>query len=90
VRKFHVLNASGLLASTAIFTGAALAQEAQPSQEIDEVVVTGIRASIRSSLEIKRDAIQAIDAISAEDIGDFPDKNVGEAVQRVPGVQITR
>lgn len=57
---------------------------------LEEVIVTGIRAGLRTSLEVKRDALQVIDAISAEDVGDFPDKNVGEALQRVTGVQITR
>jgi TonB-dependent receptor len=57
---------------------------------MEEVVVSGIRASMRDSLEVKRESIQVIDAISAEDVGDFPDKNIGEAIQRVPGVQINR
>jgi iron complex outermembrane receptor protein len=58
--------------------------------ELEEVVVTGIRAGLRSSLEVKREAIQVVDAISAEDIGDFPDKNLSEALQRITGVQISR
>ncbi|WP_129648655.1 TonB-dependent receptor [Peristeroidobacter agariperforans] len=62
---------------------------AEPT-ELEEVVVTGIRAGLRSSLEVKREAIQVVDAISAEDIGDFPDKNLGEALQRITGVQISR
>jgi TonB-dependent receptor len=95
VERFKRLRSSAVstcaFAGSAIFINAAsMAQEAAPTQEIDEVVVTGIRASMRSSLEVKRDSIQVIDAISAEDIGDFPDKNVGEAIQRVPGVQINR
>ena len=45
---------------------------------------------MRDSLEVKRESIQVVDAISAEDVGDFPDKNIGEAIQRVPGVQINR
>ena len=57
---------------------------------MDEVIVTGIRAGLRNSLEYKRDATQIVDAISAEDIGDFPDKNLSEALQRVTGVQISR
>ena len=57
---------------------------------MEEVVVSGIRASMRDSLAIKRESIQVVDAISAEDVGDFPDKNIGEAIQRVPGVQINR
>jgi iron complex outermembrane receptor protein len=39
---------------------------------------------------VKRESMQVVDAISAEDVGDFPDKNIGEALQRVPGVQINR
>ncbi len=58
--------------------------------ELEEVVVTGIRAGLRSSLEVGRESIQVVDAISAEDIGDFPDKNLGEALQRITGVQISR
>ena len=45
---------------------------------------------MRDSLAVKRESIQVVDAISAEDVGDFPDKNIGEAIQRVPGVQINR
>lgn len=65
--------------------GAAHAQDA-----IETVVVTGIRASLQSALDAKRDASQVVDAIDAEGIGKFPDKNLGEALQRVTGVQITR
>ncbi len=55
-----------------------------------EIVVTGIRNSLQGALSAKRDAAQVLDAISAEDIGQFPDKNIGEALQRVTGVQLTR
>jgi TonB-dependent receptor len=78
-----------VLGGLAIATLPALAQ--QPNQEeVEEVVVTGIRGSLRDALTVKRTAIQVVDAISAEDVGDFPDKNIGEAIQRVPGVQISR
>jgi iron complex outermembrane receptor protein len=56
----------------------------------DEIVVSGIRQSLANALNVKRESVQVLDAISAEDIGKFPDKNVGEALQRVTGVQITR
>lgn len=56
----------------------------------DEIVVSGIRQSLANALNVKRESAQVLDAISAEDIGKFPDKNVGEALQRVTGVQITR
>ncbi len=56
----------------------------------EEVVVTGIRGSLQRNLDIKRDAPGVVDAISAEDIGKFPDSNVAAALQRLPGVSIQR
>ncbi|MGN6818023.1 MAG: TonB-dependent receptor, partial [Sphingomonas sp.] len=56
----------------------------------DDIVVTGYRASIEASLQRKRDANAIIDVITADDIGKFPDKNVADALQRVPGVVIDR
>lgn len=55
-----------------------------------EIVVTGIRRSLERAAEIKRNAPQVIDVITAEDVGKLPDDNVAEALQRVTGVQITR
>ncbi|RHW18932.1 TonB-dependent receptor [Sphingomonas gilva] len=55
-----------------------------------DIVVTGLRESLRSSQEIKRNADQFVDSITAQDIGRLPDVNVAEALQRVSGVQITR
>jgi TonB-dependent receptor len=57
---------------------------------VETVVVTGIRGSLSSAADTKRNAGQVLDAISAEDIGKFPDKDIGEALARVTGVQITR
>ncbi|MGH8223706.1 MAG: TonB-dependent receptor plug domain-containing protein, partial [Woeseiaceae bacterium] len=65
------------------------AQEPQDGP-MEEIVVTGIRRSIADSLAAKRAASAAIDVISAEDVGKFPDKNLAEALQRVPGVVINR
>ncbi|MET0533237.1 MAG: TonB-dependent receptor [Steroidobacter sp.] len=87
--RSRILAASLLLAPGAIVTQQVHAADAQ-SNELEEVIVTGIRAGLRSSMEVKREAIQVVDAISAEDIGDFPDKNLGEALQRITGVQISR
>jgi TonB-dependent receptor len=69
--------------------GTAQAQDA-PSDDIEEVVVSGFRASLASALEIKREQSGVVDAISAEDIADFPDLNLAESLQRIPGVAITR
>ncbi|HEY6922354.1 MAG TPA: TonB-dependent receptor plug domain-containing protein, partial [Steroidobacteraceae bacterium] len=60
------------------------------SDPLDEVVVTGIRASLQRSLDIKQQTIGVIDAISAQDIGAFPDSSLGAAMQRIPGVTVTR
>lgn len=74
----------------------AVAQDAQApavsgeTDTLEEIVVTGIRRSLEQALSAKRDAAQVLDAISAEDVGKFPDKNIGEALQRITGVQISR
>ena len=57
---------------------------------VEEVIVTGVRASLEQSIDRKREANQVVDVITAEDIGKLPDQNVAESLQRVPGVQITR
>ena len=59
-------------------------------QQLEEIVVTGIRASLQKSLDIKMQSVGVVDAISAEDIGAFPDASLGEAMQRIPGVTVTR
>ena len=56
----------------------------------EDVVVTGIRASLRASIDLKRDGQGIVDAISAEDIGKFPDTNLAESLQRITGVSIDR
>jgi iron complex outermembrane receptor protein len=57
---------------------------------VEEVVVTGFRASLATALENKRESTQIIESVAAEDIGKFPDQNVAEALQRLSGVQIDR
>ena len=58
--------------------------------ELQEIVVTGIRASLERAMDIKRDADYVVDSISAEDLGKFPDANVAESLQRITGVAIDR
>ncbi|PSJ43520.1 TonB-dependent receptor [Allosphingosinicella deserti] len=64
----------------------------QSSQSVseDEIVVTGIRGSLRQAIEAKRQSDVVSDVITAEDIGKFPDKNAAEALQRIPGIVINR
>jgi len=68
----------------------AFAQDQQAADELEEVVVTGLRGSLKASMETKRDAVGVVDAINAEDIGKFPDTNLSEALQRITGVSIDR
>jgi TonB-dependent receptor len=74
----------------------AAAQEANSAGSVDsaetieEVVVTGFRASLNKALDAKQETVGAIDMIVAEDIADFPDLNLAESLQRVPGVVIAR
>ncbi len=56
----------------------------------EELVVTGIRAAQATSVNIKRDAVSVVDAISAEDIGKLPDVTITDSLQRITGVQIRR
>jgi iron complex outermembrane recepter protein len=68
----------------------AQAPAAQPPGDAPEVVVTGVRASLRSAQQRKENASQIVDSIVAEDIGKLPDQNTTDALQRVTGVQIER
>ena len=91
----HALNHLMISASAvAIGFGAqpAFAQDQDVAAEAsgEEIIVTGIRASLKQAQDIKRDAQGVVDAISAEDIGKFPDTNLAELLQRITGVSIDR
>jgi iron complex outermembrane recepter protein len=69
---------------------AATEPQADPAAQDQEIVVSGYRASLQSALESKRRSNEVIDTINAEDIADFPDANLAESLQRLPGVTIDR
>ena len=71
-------------------SASAFAQDQAASQEIEEVVVTGFRGSLNTAIAAKRNETAAIDVIASEDIGKFPDSNLAESMQRVPGVALQR
>jgi iron complex outermembrane receptor protein len=79
---------SGAATTDAATTGAATTGAS--TDELQEITVTGIRASLQQSLDIKRDSFGIVDAISAEDIGKFPDSNLATAMERIPGVTVSR
>ena len=83
--------------SAALFMGATQAAVAQSPQDdavreavMEEVVVTGIRRSMEDNMNIKRQSVVVVEAVTAEDIGKFPDTNLAESLQRIPGVSIDR
>jgi len=82
-----------IAAALSAAAGAAHAQTPVPTDEattLDALTVTGYRHSIERSLDQKREANSIVEVITAEDISKFPDRNVADALQRVPGVIITR
>ncbi|HJS35528.1 MAG TPA: TonB-dependent receptor, partial [Pseudoxanthomonas sp.] len=88
----------GVLVINPAFGQETQAQAAQQAQEqtapdattLDTVVVTGLRNSLSQAMDIKRDSAGVVDAISAEDIGKFPDTNLAESLQRITGISIER
>jgi len=87
-------SASRLAMAVAVLSApvSALAQTAAGNEPavVDEIVVTGFRASLNKALVEKRAEAAAIDTIVAEDIGKFPDANLAESMQRIPGVALSR
>ncbi|RZJ01344.1 MAG: TonB-dependent receptor [Brevundimonas sp.] len=97
--KSRLLATSGIVAASSaliLMATPVAAQTAAPqaqdpdTTELDEVVVTGFRGSLERALQNKRNASGVVDSIVAEDIAKFPDNNLAESIQRVPGVAITR
>ncbi|MDZ7281514.1 TonB-dependent receptor [Sphingomonas sanguinis] len=94
-----ILTASAL----AGIQGTAFAQTTTPSTDAptqtapgsdqgdsSDIVVTGIRSSLRNAINVKREANAVVDVITAEDVGKFPDRNVAESLSHIPGVSIDR
>jgi TonB-dependent receptor len=79
-----------LLCSVSAAAIAVMAVPAFAQDQMETVVVTGMRASLQSAQSIKQNANTIVDSITAVDIGALPDRSVAEALQRVPGIQITR
>ncbi|WKL57631.1 TonB-dependent receptor [Asticcacaulis sp. ZE23SCel15] len=94
LKKAYLRSGVGMVALVAgVIAGQAFAQDTtaapEATEDVTEVVVTGVRASIAKSIDIKRRSVQIVDSVVAEDIGKLPDNNVVEALQRVTGIQVT-
>ncbi|MDE2182200.1 MAG: TonB-dependent receptor [Alphaproteobacteria bacterium] len=87
MKCLKALSGSASVVALILASGPALAQS---DQTMETVVVTGVRASLQSAQEVKKNSGQIMDSIVAEDIGKLPDNNVIEALQHVTGVQISR
>ena len=107
-RRARLLFLTGA-ASSALWAGAAAAQDAQGSQAqppdapvqtpdqqtqasppAESIVITGYRGSLQSSTNAKKKSVGFVDTVFAEDIGKFPDTNIAESFNRIPGITITR
>ena len=96
-RQFQfALAASASLLALTMATAAQAQQASTPAAtadagaQVEEIVVTGFRASLQSAVAAKRRESGVVDVVKAEDIADFPDLNLAESLQRIPGVVITR
>ncbi len=90
--RSSLLKLALVMGTAIVLPGQALAQDAAPAAEGEEaaIVVTGFRQSLEAAINVKREAVGAVDAIVAEDIAKFPDQNLAESLQRIPGISISR
>lgn len=86
-KNFRVRPLTAAVASIISLTAGSMAYA---QDDAEEIVVTGIKASLQAAMDIKRDSAGVVDAISAEDMGKFPDTNLAESLQRITGVSIDR
>eukprot|EP00581_Thalassiosira_minuscula_P038247 CAMPEP_0184469540 /NCGR_PEP_ID=MMETSP0740-20130409/86424_1 /TAXON_ID=385413 /ORGANISM="Thalassiosira miniscula, Strain CCMP1093" /LENGTH=177 /DNA_ID=CAMNT_0026845485 /DNA_START=26 /DNA_END=556 /DNA_ORIENTATION=+ len=96
--KHMTFNKKYLAASISLLMGTAAMSTAQAQEEaasaagddVEVIAVRGIRGSLIRAMDIKRDGQGVVDAISAEEMGKFPDTNLAESLQRITGVTISR
>lgn len=81
---------ASILALGVCAAGQAAAQTAAPASEVEEIVVTGFRQSLGAAINVKRESVSSVDVVVAEDIAKFPDQNLAESLQRIPGISIQR
>lgn len=96
-RKKKISVAVSIALASVVAGNLAMAQEAPgdattatAAEDIKKVVINGTRASQQSGIERKKNAATAMDSIVAEDVGAFPDRNIGEAISRISGVALDR
>jgi TonB-dependent receptor len=90
MQRHSKVNPVAAACATLMALSAPFAFAQDSAKELESVVVTGIRKSLESSLDVKRSSQGVVDGIVAEDIGKFPDTNLAESMQRIAGVSIDR
>lgn len=89
-----LITTASMLASGALFTAASAQEAPAPNADsnsvLEEIIVTGFRKSLSAAISEKRESASMVDVIVAEDIAKFPDQNLAESLQRIPGVAIER
>lgn len=80
----------GSVAAVAMMGFAVTANAQESASELEEVIVTGIRGALKNAVDIKRNSTAVVDAVSAEDVGKFPDSDVGQSLGRIPGITVGR
>ncbi|MQP68138.1 TonB-dependent receptor [Niveispirillum sp. SYP-B3756] len=79
----------GLCSASMLVLTLTSAAQAQQADQLEEIIVTGVRASVVGAINVRRESTQIVDSIVAEDVGKLPDNNVVEALQRLTGIQVT-
>ena len=89
-RKTKIATSLSVILGVSAVAPSFAAEVKADEKSVEVIQVTGMRSSIKESTRMKRDASGVVDAISAEDIGKFPDTNLAESLQRITGVSIDR
>ena len=99
ISLFKIALTLGAAGTALAMPHAVFAQDADPAPAAtvgaedtptEAIIVTGYRKSLEAALSVKRDSVSAVDAVVAEDMAKFPDQNLAESLQRIPGISIQR
>lgn len=92
MKRIDLSGASVVVLTLAMGTMASQAQAQtstpQEATNVDEIVVTGVRLANQRAIDVKRNTLGVVDSVTADDVGNLPDFNVGDALRRVPGVNV--
>lgn len=90
MKKLQFNHMLALLSTMTLVAGSQAVYAQQASDTAEEIVVTGFKASLEKSAELKKESDAIVEAVSAEDIGKLPDQSIAESLQRLPGLATQR